>query len=418
MYFALFFRLPGRTALMRTLKERFDCGEKVVFNSAEVDVHSVASTLKQYLRELPESIIPCNLYQKFMNKALSFQSAKDKEKKMEYVESLNSLMTDLPVDNYNILEYLCTFLEEVASRVEYNKMSCGNLSTVFGPNIIRHMDDNPELFMATADITQQLTLMMISYRDKVFTLSHDTPSAEVAVDDLLRLDDVVADGEILKPNVASEIESLKDIDFIDVDTFQHPTVVRSYSDKSLSSPVSLGSEFDLNSRQSSSSSETLSMNETNGDFKQKSMTGKPIPPKRPSKQKTKGNSGGSPSPSPSQETSPIITTNESNYPLEHEQSPEQRILELENRVADMKKDMSKMKSRYDAKIKALLSEQNKMRSGYENSIEVQKKITKSREQDLLNKLDSEKNTSAEAVKKVIELQAQLHQYQLHFGEIK
>lgn len=424
--YILSFRLAGRTALMRTFREKFDCGEKVILDSAEVDVHSVASILKQYLRELPESIIPCNLYQKFMNKAMSFQSAKDKEQKLEYVESLKNLMTDLPVDNYNILEYLCTFLEDVASREEYNKMSCSNLSVVFGPNIIRHMDDNPELFMATADITQQLTFMMISYREKVFTLSYDTPSSVVAVDDLLRLDDeMVASDNILKPNVTLESEALKDIAFID-SPFEHSTLIRSYSDQSdqsVTPPVSLSSDIDFSSRKSSSS-ETLSINSS--DFKRSTMNGRPIPPKRLSKQNRNSKSDDSPSPSlspspsPRQENPPLlvsVTNHEESDLHEVEQTPEQRVLELESLLAHVKTEMSKLKTKYDSKIKALLSEQKKMRGGYENSIEVQKKITISREKDLLQKLESEKNARAEAVEKVISLQAQLHQYQLHYGEL-
>ncbi|ESO85804.1 hypothetical protein LOTGIDRAFT_130385, partial [Lottia gigantea] len=61
------FRLPGRTVLIRELKEKFDSADRVSLESLEVDVHTVASLLKHYLRELPESIVPCEFYQKFMN---------------------------------------------------------------------------------------------------------------------------------------------------------------------------------------------------------------------------------------------------------------------------------------------------------------------------------------------------------------
>lgn len=55
------FRLPGRNLLIKELKERFDSAERVVFDIEEVDVHTVASLLKLYLRELPQSVILQNI---------------------------------------------------------------------------------------------------------------------------------------------------------------------------------------------------------------------------------------------------------------------------------------------------------------------------------------------------------------------
>ncbi|XP_028734201.1 rho GTPase-activating protein 22 isoform X7 [Peromyscus leucopus] len=51
------FRMPGQANLVRDLQDSFDCGEKPLFDST-TDVHTVASLLKLYLRELPEPVIP------------------------------------------------------------------------------------------------------------------------------------------------------------------------------------------------------------------------------------------------------------------------------------------------------------------------------------------------------------------------
>nr|KAF6294102.1 Rho GTPase activating protein 22 [Pipistrellus kuhlii] len=51
------FRLPGQATLVRDLQDAFDCGEKPRFDST-TDVHTVASLLKLYLRELPEPVVP------------------------------------------------------------------------------------------------------------------------------------------------------------------------------------------------------------------------------------------------------------------------------------------------------------------------------------------------------------------------
>ncbi|KAK3578719.1 hypothetical protein CHS0354_010103 [Potamilus streckersoni] len=213
------FRLPGRTVLIREMKDRFDQGEKVIFDEASIDIHTVASLLKQYIRELPEPLIPGNLYQQLMNCAMRFQSKKEQPEKDEEVQQVQQLMKEVPADNYNMLKYLCQFLFQVAEKSSVNKMDATNLATVFGPNVARHpnMEDSPELFMLTmADLNQQLMFMFINYCDHIFTFEFDNEI--VAVDDLLSLDiDTGPDlhqenRSLLKPEVLSKSQlELEDI---------------------------------------------------------------------------------------------------------------------------------------------------------------------------------------------------------------
>uniref|UniRef100_A0A8C2WFX0 Rho GTPase activating protein 22 n=1 Tax=Cyclopterus lumpus TaxID=8103 RepID=A0A8C2WFX0_CYCLU len=60
------FRAPGQTNHVRELQDAFDRGEKPVFDST-TDVHTVASLLKLYIRELPEPIIPFSKYTQFLS---------------------------------------------------------------------------------------------------------------------------------------------------------------------------------------------------------------------------------------------------------------------------------------------------------------------------------------------------------------
>uniref|UniRef100_A0A3Q2NW74 Rho GTPase activating protein 22 n=1 Tax=Fundulus heteroclitus TaxID=8078 RepID=A0A3Q2NW74_FUNHE len=70
------FRAPGQTNHVRELRDAFDRGEKPVFDSS-TDVHTVASLLKLYIRELPEPIIPFSKYTQFLSCAQLL--TKDKE---------------------------------------------------------------------------------------------------------------------------------------------------------------------------------------------------------------------------------------------------------------------------------------------------------------------------------------------------
>ena len=55
------FRLPGQARRIRTLKEQYDAGSQEEFPPNE-DVHTVASLMKLYLKELPEPVVPFALY--------------------------------------------------------------------------------------------------------------------------------------------------------------------------------------------------------------------------------------------------------------------------------------------------------------------------------------------------------------------
>ncbi|XP_067413211.1 rho GTPase-activating protein 24 isoform X2 [Emydura macquarii macquarii] len=156
------FRLPGQANLVKELQDAFDCGEKPSFDSS-TDVHTVASLLKLYLRELPEPVIPYAKYEDF----LSCAKLLSKEEEMG-VKELVKQVKSLPPVNYNLLKYICRFLDEVQSYSGVNKMSVQNLATVFGPNILRPKVEDPLTIMEGTAVVQQLMSMMISEHEQLF----------------------------------------------------------------------------------------------------------------------------------------------------------------------------------------------------------------------------------------------------------
>nr|XP_036877059.1 rho GTPase-activating protein 24 isoform X3 [Manis javanica] len=156
------FRLPGQANLVKELQDAFDCGEKPSFDS-NTDVHTVASLLKLYLRELPEPVIPYAKYEDF----LSCAKLLSKEEEAG-IKELAKQVKSLPVVNYNLLKYICRFLDEVQSYSGVNKMSVQNLATVFGPNILRPKVEDPLTIMEGTVVVQQLMSMMISKHDHLF----------------------------------------------------------------------------------------------------------------------------------------------------------------------------------------------------------------------------------------------------------
>ena len=62
------FRIPGSTSKVRKLKNAFDAG---ILDPEEYcrDTHTIAGTLKSYLRELPEPLLTYNLYNEWISAA-------------------------------------------------------------------------------------------------------------------------------------------------------------------------------------------------------------------------------------------------------------------------------------------------------------------------------------------------------------
>uniref|UniRef100_A0A667YWJ2 Rho GTPase activating protein 22 n=1 Tax=Myripristis murdjan TaxID=586833 RepID=A0A667YWJ2_9TELE len=156
------FRAPGQTNHVRELQDAFDRGEKPVLDST-TDVHTVASLLKLYIRELPEPVIPFSKYTQFLSCAQLLL----KDKEMGIVE-LGKQVKALPQVNYNLLKYICKFLDEVQSHSNENKMSVQNLATVFGPNILRPRVEDPVTMMEGSSHVQHLMTVLISEHARLY----------------------------------------------------------------------------------------------------------------------------------------------------------------------------------------------------------------------------------------------------------
>ena len=162
--------------MLKDLRSKFDTGQKPVLK--DVDVHTVASLLKTYLRELPESLVPPRLYQRAMNFAWRFSKADSPEEQAVEVDGLKKLLHDeLNCSNYTTLAFICRFLHRLTAHSEHTKMNIHNLSLVFGPNFIHHhLDDSAEMLMATVDLTQHLAAMLIAYCDTALPYNSEKES--------------------------------------------------------------------------------------------------------------------------------------------------------------------------------------------------------------------------------------------------
>ncbi|KAM9393558.1 rho GTPase-activating protein 25 [Pholidichthys leucotaenia] len=161
------FRLPGQDNAVKQFRDAFDAGERPSFPS-DTDVHTVASLLKLYLRELPEPVVPWTQYQAFLDCTNMLDS-----NSKEGWEKLEKQIALLPRINYRLLSYVCRFLFEVQLHSKVNKMNVENLATVMGINLLKPQIEDPITVMKATPQIQKLMTVMIRQHETLFPLSKD-----------------------------------------------------------------------------------------------------------------------------------------------------------------------------------------------------------------------------------------------------
>ena len=169
------FRLSGSNAVIRQLKERFDTERDVnLLDGPYVDVHAVASLLKLYLRELPDTILTRDKYVDFQH-VLGINSSRsdaslppltnlstEVEDKNKRLAAINLLIHQLPEANREVLVALSRYLIKVVSNSDTNRMTIKNVGIVFAP---------------TLNIPNPLVFFFITDFDSVFTAAPADPEA-------------------------------------------------------------------------------------------------------------------------------------------------------------------------------------------------------------------------------------------------
>lgn len=166
------FRLPGQASRIQALKETYDQGCQADFAPSE-DVHTVASMLKLYLRELPEPVIPFAFYQSFTEALKLYEG-----KQGMGVEELNRLLLQVPRANFNVLKYTIRFLDEVQEHADHNKMNSMNLGTIFGPHFLSPKTEDPQVLMECNNISADFVRLVIARHQEFFPVTSDERPAK------------------------------------------------------------------------------------------------------------------------------------------------------------------------------------------------------------------------------------------------
>jgi len=138
----------------------------VVLTKITSDPHVVAGVLKQYLRDLPDSLLTIELYEPF----ISAIGIADYNIRMECVRRV---LVHLPKINHEILSLLLRLLKKIANNSHITKMTTENLAICFAPTLIRSKDESFDTFIKDSERTNKLVSLLISDYEELFEKKPD-----------------------------------------------------------------------------------------------------------------------------------------------------------------------------------------------------------------------------------------------------
>ncbi|XP_035898199.1 uncharacterized protein LOC118505862 isoform X2 [Anopheles stephensi] len=147
------YRIPGNTAAITQLTETINRGldETALRDARWEDVNVVSSLLKSFIRNLPEPLLPNELYGGFI--------AADKLSGQRRLTDMRQLLRRVPPMNYETLKHLMRHLYRVSAHSEVNLMDPRNLAIVFGPSVVRSANESLET--AVKDMRHQCQIVEV-----------------------------------------------------------------------------------------------------------------------------------------------------------------------------------------------------------------------------------------------------------------
>ncbi|KAJ7398378.1 RalA-binding protein 1 [Pitangus sulphuratus] len=120
------YRVSGIKSKVDELKAAYDREESP--NLEEYEPYTVASLLKQYLRELPENLLTKELTSRF-------EDACGKSTEAEKVQECQRLLKELPECNHLLISWLIVHMDHVIAEELETKMNIQNISIVLSPTV-------------------------------------------------------------------------------------------------------------------------------------------------------------------------------------------------------------------------------------------------------------------------------------------
>jgi len=168
------FRKHGNLKKQQALKERLNKGIPLNLDDDEFTVHECAAVLKNFLANLPEPLLTDAYFRAHCQvPLLCRENMNEEDRKAGFdrqVSCLQLLFQLIPEVNYTLLKDLLFFLHSVTDKEEYNKMSAGNLGTIFSTHLMCPRKMPPETLQSNHMHLSKAVAFMIENCSLLFTV--------------------------------------------------------------------------------------------------------------------------------------------------------------------------------------------------------------------------------------------------------
>lgn len=139
------FRVAGSRIKMNCIMHAINAGYLDFLDTTnDFDVHCLAGVLKQYIRELPDSLL-CNDMYDYWISAINTQPSNK-------VEFYKAILSKLPKTNYENLRYLIKFLSIIVENSEKTKMTSTNMGICFGVSLLSNNNGSSQNINNTSQL--------------------------------------------------------------------------------------------------------------------------------------------------------------------------------------------------------------------------------------------------------------------------
>lgn len=161
------------------LRNQINSGDTKNIALGTLDVHILATLVKQFIATLPDPITTVQLYEHWISAARHPNSS-------ERLRALIEVYECMQEPNKSCMKFLFEFLADIHQKRDINKMGAHVLATAFGPSVLRDDGKNPtKMFLDMRDVHVAVSTM-IEFFNEVFNSSNP-------VEDEQQIDNFVAE---------------------------------------------------------------------------------------------------------------------------------------------------------------------------------------------------------------------------------
>ncbi len=155
-------------------------------------MHDAANVLRRYLNNLPEPIVPLDLYDRFREplaghtkEAVGDEEGPQLQENFDVnkaIATYQQLITELPPLNRQLLLYILDLLAVFASKSDENRMTSANLAAIFQPGILSHPQHDME--PGQYRLSQDVLIFLIENQDHFLIGMRGTAADEQTVQEV------------------------------------------------------------------------------------------------------------------------------------------------------------------------------------------------------------------------------------------